>query len=74
MTKRKVSRAIYDNNLNMDEKKQVLYSDVMHVDGHCFLVTVCTTKAIRFIVKQGIRPHMCAYRPTEFISVNYYKL
>jgi hypothetical protein len=24
-----------------DEKKQVLYSDIMHIDGHRFLVTIC---------------------------------
>jgi hypothetical protein len=41
MTQRKVSHAIYDGNLIMDEKKQALYSDVMHVDRRHFLVTVC---------------------------------
>jgi len=41
MMKRKVSRAVYTDNLIMDERKQVLYSDVMHLDSHKFLVTVC---------------------------------
>jgi hypothetical protein len=38
MTPRKVSREIYDDDLIMNEKKQVLYRDVMHVDSHHFLV------------------------------------
>jgi hypothetical protein len=41
MTQKKVGRAVYDDDLIMDEKKQVLYSDVMHIDGQKFLVTVC---------------------------------
>jgi hypothetical protein len=41
MTNRKISQAIYDDDLIMDEKKQDLYSDVMHIDGHWFIVTVC---------------------------------
>jgi hypothetical protein len=41
LTKKKISRSIYDNNLLMDQKKQVLHTDVMHVDGQHFLVTVC---------------------------------
>ena len=32
MTKKKVSRAIVDEDLMLDERKQVLYSDVMHID------------------------------------------
>ena len=31
MTKRKVSRAVIDTELIMEEKAQVLYSDVMHI-------------------------------------------
>ena len=41
MTKKKVSRASIDESLMLDEKKQVLYSDVMHVDSNKFLITVC---------------------------------
>ena len=41
MTRKKVSRAVYDDDLIMDEKKQSLFSDVMHVDSCRFLVTVC---------------------------------
>jgi hypothetical protein len=39
--KRKVSQAVVDDDIVMDEKKQTLYSDVMHIDGIKFLVTVC---------------------------------
>jgi hypothetical protein len=41
MTKRKVNRVVYDDDLIMDERKQVLYSDIMHLDSHKFLVRVC---------------------------------
>jgi hypothetical protein len=41
MTRKKVSRAVYDDDLVMDERKQSLFSDVMHVDNCRFLVTVC---------------------------------
>ncbi len=41
MTCKKVSCAVYDNDLIMDEKKQSLFSDVMHIDNCRFLVTVC---------------------------------
>jgi hypothetical protein len=41
MTKKKVSRAIVDEDLMLDERKQVLYSDVMHTDSNKFLITVC---------------------------------
>ena len=37
MTKRKVSRAVIDKDIMMKEKQQVLYSDVMHIDGQKFL-------------------------------------
>jgi hypothetical protein len=40
MVKKKVSRAVIDDNLILDEKKQTLYTDVMHIDGSKFLVTV----------------------------------
>ncbi len=41
MMKKKASRAVMDNNLILDEKKQTLYTDVMHIDGSKILVTVC---------------------------------
>jgi hypothetical protein len=41
MVKQKQVRAIYDDDLIMDEKKQVLHADIMHLDGQHFLVTVC---------------------------------
>jgi hypothetical protein len=41
MTKKKVGHAVYNDDLVLDEKKQVLYTDVMHLDSHHFLVTVC---------------------------------
>ncbi len=41
MTRKPVKKAIVDDDLKMDEKKQELHSDVMHVDGQRFLVTVC---------------------------------
>ena len=33
MTKRKVGRAVIDQNIIMEEKRQALTSDVMHIDG-----------------------------------------
>ena len=39
MTKRKVSQAVMDTALIMEEKSQVLYGDVMHIDGSKFLIT-----------------------------------
>ncbi len=41
MVKKKASRAVIDDNLVLDEKKQTLYTDAMHIDGRKFLVTVC---------------------------------
>jgi hypothetical protein len=41
MTKKRVNRAIVDESLVLDEKKQVLYSDVMHINSNKFLITVC---------------------------------
>jgi hypothetical protein len=40
-TKRKVSRAVVDDDLVLDKKRQTLHTDVMHIDGQRFLVTVC---------------------------------
>lgn len=39
--RKKISRAIVDFDLVLDQKQQTLYSDVMHVDGSHFLVTFC---------------------------------
>jgi hypothetical protein len=33
MATRKTSRALYDNNLIMDQKKQNLHTDAMHPEG-----------------------------------------
>jgi hypothetical protein len=41
MTRKKVSRAVVDDGLVLEEKKLTLYTDMMHVDGQRFLVTVC---------------------------------
>jgi hypothetical protein len=41
MVKKKASRAVVDGNLILDEKKQTLYTDVMHIDSNKFLVKVC---------------------------------
>jgi hypothetical protein len=41
MVKRKASRAVVDDDLVMDQKKQMLYSDIMCIDGVKFLVTLC---------------------------------
>jgi hypothetical protein len=41
MVKKRASRAVIDDSLILDEKKQTLYTDVMHIDGSKFLVTVC---------------------------------
>jgi hypothetical protein len=41
MVKKKALRAVVDDNLILDEKKQMLYTDVMHINGSKFLVTVC---------------------------------
>jgi hypothetical protein len=43
MTKKRVSQALYDDNLIMNGKKRILHTDVMHIGGHHFLVTICTT-------------------------------
>jgi hypothetical protein len=36
--KKKTGRAIVDDDLVLDEKKQMLYTDIMHLDGEKFLV------------------------------------
>lgn len=41
MTKKKVSRAVYNDQLVMDERKQVLHTDVMHLDGQHCMIMVC---------------------------------
>jgi hypothetical protein len=41
MEKKRASRAVVDKNLILDEKKQMLYTDVMHIDSSKLLVTVC---------------------------------
>lgn len=42
LAERKVSRAIYDDYLVMTKKKQLLRTDVMHLDGQWwFLIIVC---------------------------------
>jgi hypothetical protein len=41
MVKKKASRAVIDGNLILDERKQILYTDVMYIDRSKFLVMVC---------------------------------
>jgi hypothetical protein len=41
MTKRKVSRAVINDSLIMEEKKQSMYTDVMHIENNMFLISVC---------------------------------
>ncbi len=41
LTKKTTGRAIVDNDLIMDRKELVLHTDVMHINGHKFLKTVC---------------------------------
>ncbi len=41
MVKKKASRAFIYDNLILDEKKQMLYTDIMHIDGRKVFVTVC---------------------------------
>jgi hypothetical protein len=58
MTRKPVKRAIIDDDLKMDEKKQVLHSDVMHMDGQRFLVTVCELLqlTVQVAVESATRP------------------
>jgi len=41
LTWRKAARAIVDDDLILDEKRQKMHTDVMHLDRHHFVVTVC---------------------------------
>ena len=41
MTKRKVGGEVINQNIIMEERRQALTSDVMHIDGKSFLVTTC---------------------------------
>jgi hypothetical protein len=41
MTQKPVKTAIVDNDLKLNQRKQVLPTDIMHVNGQHFLVTVC---------------------------------
>ncbi len=41
MTKKDVSRALIDEDLKLDDKRQILYSDAMYVKSNKFLITVC---------------------------------
>jgi hypothetical protein len=52
MMKKKVSQAIMDENLMLDKKRQVLYSDVMHIDSNKFLIPVC--KPLQLTIKNCI--------------------
>jgi hypothetical protein len=51
-TKKKIIRTIIDEDLMLDEKRQVLYSDVMHVDSNKFLITVC--ESLQLIIQNRI--------------------
>jgi hypothetical protein len=60
MVRRKASQAVVDDDLVMDQKKQMLYSNVMHIDGVKFLVTVSTPLQLTLHCKieretQGVR-------------------
>jgi hypothetical protein len=41
MVKKKASRAVIDGNIILDERKQMLYTDVTYIDGSKFFVMVC---------------------------------
>jgi hypothetical protein len=41
LTRKIASRAVIDDSLVLDEKKQLMYTDVVHIDGNKFLITVC---------------------------------
>ncbi len=55
MTKKKVSRAIVDESILFDEKKQVLYSDIMHLNSNKLPTVVCRIKEIYRSVKAGLK-------------------
>ncbi len=39
--KRAVSRAVVDDHLVLEQKRQVMYTDIMNLDGQKFLVSLC---------------------------------
>jgi hypothetical protein len=41
MTKRPIKREVIEESFVLAEKKQKLYSDVMHYEGSMFLISVC---------------------------------
>jgi hypothetical protein len=41
MTNKKVTRAVVDDDLLLEEKKAILHLDVMQIDSQHFLITVC---------------------------------
>jgi len=41
MTKRPIKRAVIDDSLVMQEKRQKLYAVLTHIEGNMFLITVC---------------------------------
>jgi hypothetical protein len=46
MTHKKVSRAIVEDDLVLKERQLILYTDIMHVDGQWFVITVCNPMKI----------------------------
>lgn len=48
MTKRAIGRTAVNHDLVLDEKRQALYTDVMHVEGRKFLVSVCEPLQLTF--------------------------
>jgi len=52
MTNKKVTRAVVDDDLLLEEKKAILHTDVMQVDMQRFLITVCNPLQI---VPGGVR-------------------
>jgi hypothetical protein len=41
MTNKKVTRAVVNDDLLLEEKKAILHTDVMQIDTQQFLITVC---------------------------------
>ncbi len=54
--KMKTSRTITDDSLVLDEKKQTLYTDIMHLDGEKFMVTVC--EPLQLTIKYHVEREM----------------
>jgi hypothetical protein len=50
MTKRRVTKAVVDDDLLLEEKKAILHTDVMQIDLQRFLITVCNPLQIMFQV------------------------